>query len=103
MMLYLWSCKSRTTDRAIVLPGSAVRATSCLALFLSGCASHDPRVGLYVPVRNNALMYYGSLGGTVLANLLGLGMEICGKKIKRLISAYVLKCMVLVVSILCCF
>ena len=83
VMLCLWSCKSRTTDRAIVLQGSAVRATSCLALFLSCCASRDPRVGLYVPVWNNALTCCGSLGGSVLANLLGLGMEMCGRKIKN--------------------
>ena len=52
VMLCLWSCKSRTTDRAIALPGSAVRATSRLALSLPSpsCASRDPTVGLYSPV-----------------------------------------------------
>ena len=80
VILCLWSCKSRTMDRAIVLAGSAVPATSCLALFLSWCASCNPRVQLYVPVWNNALTYCGSLGGSILANQLGLGMEMRGER-----------------------
>ena len=52
-----------------------MRATSRLALSLLSCASCDPRAEIYIPVGYNALTYCGSLGGSVIANLLGLGIE----------------------------